>query len=111
MNLQTPLGAQPSGTKSGVKQSATDRSWSQKLSWRALVGDKDSSVFNVSNILPVVASTKEADNAVESIEDLQFDENETDEDNLIINVVSKKNNRKKLSGNQEQGAKLTVIQV
>ncbi|KAJ0031189.1 hypothetical protein Pint_13860 [Pistacia integerrima] len=110
MNLQTPLGAQRAGTKSGVKQSTTDCSWSQKLSWRALVGDKDSSVFNVSNILPVVASTKEADNAVESIEDLQFDENETGEDDLIINVVSKRNNRKKLPGNQEQGAKSTVIQ-
>ncbi|KAJ0090261.1 hypothetical protein Patl1_14021 [Pistacia atlantica] len=58
----------------------------------------------------VVASTKEADNAVESIEDLQFDENETGEDDLIINVVSKRNNRKKLPGNQEQGAKSTVIQ-
>ncbi|KAJ0090018.1 hypothetical protein Patl1_14017 [Pistacia atlantica] len=110
MNLQTPLGVQRAGTKSGVKQSTTDCSWSQKLSWRALVGDKDSSVFNVSNILPVVASTKEADNAVESIEDLQFDENETGEDDLIINVVSKRNNRKKLPGNQEQGAKSTVIQ-
>ncbi|XP_031261129.1 uncharacterized protein LOC116119327 [Pistacia vera] len=110
MNLQTPLGAQGAGTKSGVKQSTTDCSWSQKLSWRALVGGKDSSVFNVSNILPVVASTKEADNAVESIEDLQFDENETGEDDLIINEVSKRNNRKKLPGNQEQGAKSTVIQ-
>ncbi|KAL5769095.1 hypothetical protein ACOSQ2_015878 [Xanthoceras sorbifolium] len=96
------LQAQPAETQLGSKQSNTNHSWSQKMSWRRLVGDKDNSIFSVSNILPAFTPTKEVDNALESIEDMQFDVNEVDEDDLIVNVVSKKNNRMALPGRQEQ---------
>ena len=50
--------------------------------------------------------TKERDNSAKLISGLQFDENEadseTDEDNLIINVVKRKNNRMDLLGVQEK---------
>lgn len=97
MNLQTntnkpstPLAAQHAETESGVRKSTASHSWSQKMSWKALVGDKDSRAFSVSNILPSDASPEEADNSIDSFEELKFDENESGEDNLIINVVSKK---------------------
>ena len=50
--------------------------------------------------------TKERDNSAKSIHGLQVDENEadsaTDEDNLIINVVTRKSNKMALFGGQEK---------
>jgi len=49
---------------------------------------------------------KERDDSFKSIHSLQYDDNEadsaTDEDNLIINVVSRRNNRMALIGDQEK---------
>lgn len=110
MNLQTntnkpstPLAVQHAETDSGVRKSTASHSWSQKMSWKALVGDKDSRAFSVSNILPSNASPKEADNAFNSFEELKFDDssNESDEDNLMINVVSKKKPKMALSSSQQ----------
>nr|POE91531.1 hypothetical protein CFP56_14638 [Quercus suber] len=53
------LGAQLAEPKSGIQQSAHVVSWSQKSSWRALVGDKSNTSFSVSHILPGIASSKE----------------------------------------------------
>ncbi|XP_023884781.1 protein REPRESSOR OF SILENCING 3 [Quercus suber] len=53
------LGAQLVEPESGIQQSAPVVSWSQKSSWRALVGDKSNTSFSVSHILPGIASSKE----------------------------------------------------
>ncbi|XP_030944910.1 uncharacterized protein LOC115969414 [Quercus lobata] len=53
------LGAQLAEPESGIQQSAPVLSWSQKSSWRALVGDKSNTSFSVSHILPGIASSKE----------------------------------------------------
>ncbi|KAL0012287.1 hypothetical protein SO802_007395 [Lithocarpus litseifolius] len=53
------LGAQLAEPESGIQQSAPVISWSQKSSWRALVGDKSNTSFSVSHILPGIASSKE----------------------------------------------------
>ncbi|KAK6272851.1 hypothetical protein POUND7_009934 [Theobroma cacao] len=51
--------AQTTGAECGLKQSNTSCSWSQKSSWRALVGDRSNSAFSLSNILQNVGTTKE----------------------------------------------------
>lgn len=86
--------------QSNSKQSNTSHSWSQKQSWRKLIGDKDSSVFSISNIVSTLTPTQKVDDDLESAEDVQLDENE-DEDDLIVNVVSKKNSRRGLPTSQE----------
>ncbi|XP_075673443.1 protein REPRESSOR OF SILENCING 3 [Castanea sativa] len=53
------LGAQLAEPESGIQQSAPVVSWSQKSSWRALVGDNRNTSFSVSHILPGIASSKE----------------------------------------------------
>ena len=53
------MGAQLAEPESGIQQSAPVVSWSQKSSWRALVGDKSNTSFSVSHILPGIASSKE----------------------------------------------------
>lgn len=117
MNLQTntnkpstPLAAQHAETESGVRKSTASHSWSQKMSWKALVGDKDSRAFSVSNILPSDASPEEADNSIDSFEELKFDENESGEDNLIINVVSKKKTKMAFSSSQKRETTSTMNQ-
>ncbi|KAL4614098.1 hypothetical protein ACB092_07G030800 [Castanea dentata] len=55
----TVLGAQLAEPESGIQQSAPVVSWSQKSSWRALVGDNSNTSFSVSHILPGIASSKE----------------------------------------------------
>ncbi|KAK2646132.1 hypothetical protein Ddye_021327 [Dipteronia dyeriana] len=100
MNMQT----RPNKSRKHL-QAQPAKTWSQKMSWKTLVGDKDNSIFSVSNILPALTPTKEVDNTLESIEDMQFDENDENEvngDDLIVNLVSKKNSRMTLSGSQEQ---------
>ncbi|KAI9190923.1 hypothetical protein LWI28_000910 [Acer negundo] len=105
MNMQT----RPNKSRKHL-QAQPAKTWSQKMSWKTLVGDKDNSIFSVSNILPALTPTKEVDNTLESIEDMQFDENEVDGDDLIVNLVSKKNKRMTLSGNQEQETVSTANQ-
>ncbi|KAK3221189.1 hypothetical protein Dsin_008214 [Dipteronia sinensis] len=105
MNMQT----RPNKSRKHL-QAQPAKTWSQKMSWKTLVGDKDNSIFSVSNILPAFTPTKEVDNTLESIEDMQFDENEVDGDDLIVNVVSKKNKRMTLSGSQEQETVSTANQ-
>ncbi|XVF33026.1 hypothetical protein REPUB_Repub17cG0133000 [Reevesia pubescens] len=51
--------AQTIGEECSLKQSSTSCSWSQKSSWRALVGDRSNSAFSLSNILQNVDTTKE----------------------------------------------------
>ncbi|XWS28194.1 hypothetical protein CRYUN_Cryun25bG0044700 [Craigia yunnanensis] len=62
-NFQTqssgPLVTQTTGQECRLKQSSTSCSWSQKSSWRALVGDRSNSAFSLSNILQNVGTTKE----------------------------------------------------
>ncbi|XWS52346.1 hypothetical protein CRYUN_Cryun11dG0060000 [Craigia yunnanensis] len=53
------LFAQTTGQESSLKQSSTSCSWSQKSSWRALVGDRSNSAFSLSNILQNVDTTEE----------------------------------------------------
>nr|POE61339.1 nucleolar protein 8 [Quercus suber] len=53
------LGAQLAEPESRIQQSAPVVSWSQKSSWRALVGDQSNTSFSVSHILPGIASSKE----------------------------------------------------
>ncbi|KAK9989678.1 hypothetical protein SO802_029917 [Lithocarpus litseifolius] len=53
------LGAPLAEPESGIQQSAPVVSWSQKSSWRALVGDKSNTSFSVSHILLGIASSKE----------------------------------------------------
>ncbi|KAF3966771.1 hypothetical protein CMV_009162 [Castanea mollissima] len=55
----TVLGAQLAEPESGIQQSAPVVSWSQKSSWRALVGDNSNTSFSASHILPGIASSKE----------------------------------------------------
>ncbi|KAK1549400.1 hypothetical protein Q3G72_001524 [Acer saccharum] len=105
MNMQT----RPNKSRKHL-QVQPAKTWSQKMSWKTLVGDKDNSIFSVSNILPALTPTKEVDNTLESIEDMQFDENEVDGDDLIVNLVSKKNKRMTLSGSQEQETVSTANQ-
>ncbi|XP_021275916.1 uncharacterized protein LOC110410511 [Herrania umbratica] len=50
---------QTTGAECGLKHSNTSCSWSQKSSWRALVGDRSNSAFSLSNILQNVDTTKE----------------------------------------------------
>ncbi|XVF69823.1 hypothetical protein PTKIN_Ptkin11bG0112000 [Pterospermum kingtungense] len=54
-----PVVAQTTGQECSVKQSSTVCSWSQKSSWKTLVGDKSNSAFSLSNILHNVDTTKE----------------------------------------------------
>ncbi|XP_050262904.1 protein REPRESSOR OF SILENCING 3 isoform X2 [Quercus robur] len=75
------LGAQLAEPESGIQQSAPVVSWSQKSSWRALVGDKSNTSFSVSHILPGIASSKEQQPNFDgsSVPDSTFSKN----DNLV----------------------------
>ena len=75
------LGAQLAEPESGIQQSAPFVSWSQKSSWRALVGDKSNTSFSVSHILPGIASSKEQQPNFDgsSVPDSTFSKN----DNLV----------------------------
>ncbi|KAJ9145625.1 hypothetical protein P3X46_027988 [Hevea brasiliensis] len=64
-NLQAHLngsailpGAQLIEPQSGDKQSAPKLSWSQKSSWKELIGDRSNSAINISGILPGISSDK-----------------------------------------------------
>ncbi|GLT77813.1 hypothetical protein SLA2020_493700 [Shorea laevis] len=56
---ETHFVTQPTGPESGTKQSNSSYLWSQKSSWRALVGDMHKSSFSVSNILQKVDPIEE----------------------------------------------------
>ncbi|XP_022753483.1 nucleolar protein 8 isoform X2 [Durio zibethinus] len=62
-NFQTQssgsLVVQTTGQESSLKRSSNSCSWSQKSSWRALVGDRSNSAFSLSDILQNVDTTKE----------------------------------------------------
>lgn len=97
-----------------VESAGKHSSWLQKSSWKALVGDKGSRMFSVSSILPDGSATEEGDNAFKSsIEDMQLDDNEVDEDedDLVINVLPKKNSRVSLPKNKESEIISTVYKV
>ncbi|XP_050218275.1 protein REPRESSOR OF SILENCING 3 [Mercurialis annua] len=61
-----------------VKQSATGAKWSQKSSWRELVGDKSNGVVNISDIFPAISSKKK----------------EETEPDATLHSIKKKNKRK-----------------
>ncbi|XP_012084303.2 nucleolar protein 8 [Jatropha curcas] len=50
-----------------AKQSDPKLSWSQKSSWRELIGNKSSSAMNISDILPGISSNKEEKSKSDSI--------------------------------------------
>ncbi|KAJ7948992.1 Nucleolar protein 8 [Quillaja saponaria] len=52
-------GAQPAKLGPAINQSTTKVSWSQKSSWRELVGDRENSTFNASYLIQGSASMKE----------------------------------------------------
>ncbi|XVE62876.1 hypothetical protein DITRI_Ditri06bG0154900 [Diplodiscus trichospermus] len=54
-----PFVAQTTGQECSLKQSSTSCSWSQKSSWKALVGDRNNGAFSLSNILQNVDTPNE----------------------------------------------------
>ncbi|XP_034680643.1 uncharacterized protein LOC117910643 [Vitis riparia] len=52
-------GAQTSELRPGIQKTTANLSWSQKSSWRELVGDEGNSPFIISDMLPGVASRKQ----------------------------------------------------
>ncbi|KAF3441484.1 hypothetical protein FNV43_RR15398 [Rhamnella rubrinervis] len=54
--------AQPADPELVIPQSTARVSWSQKSSWKALVGDRGNNAFSISRIVPGIASTMEDQN-------------------------------------------------
>lgn len=52
-------GAQTSELRPGIQKTTANLSWSQKSSWRELVGDKGNNPFIISDMLPGVGSRKQ----------------------------------------------------
>lgn len=53
--------AQPGDPELGIQQSTARVSWSQKSSWKALVGNRENNAFSISRISPGIASTLEGE--------------------------------------------------
>ncbi|GLT88015.1 hypothetical protein SLE2022_060600 [Rubroshorea leprosula] len=82
---ETDFVTQPTGPESGTTQSNASYLWSQKSSWRALVGDMGRSSFSVSNILQKVDPIEEEKPLSD---DPKVDNNSHNKNELVLEPVS-----------------------
>ncbi|KAL5580091.1 hypothetical protein UlMin_012533 [Ulmus minor] len=61
------LPVQPAETESGIRQSFSHVSWSQKSSWRELVGDRENNAFSISGVLSGTASNEKEETRSDAV--------------------------------------------